>query len=349
MPNILHILLRILAGIAGALLLYVAFFLYEDEEARLQNRLEQIWKRINALQSSAMSKEVAFLQGATRTTSAILDRLLGHKLVSAESIAVSFCFSGGSLYFGLLALEPEVFRGHAWAVFVVILVALFLFIMGSRIQKVREDSAEVREDSAKVRDPGFIRVGCLELMIALVILLLGLSSMVEFFWEKPLRILGVLMWSVSICIDIYFIVFFRWVLKKIAGFVSLWTIIYCFVAVSAMAVLLGGPAFAAMLPSFRHRYLGPPSNSLLWLICYISTTNLVDTFCLLLLMLIMVLLLTHRLIWPLIKRPIYAANRKQLIKNTKLLGALGTMLLLYAFPNNPVVKWITQYVPFLRS
>ena len=34
MPNFVHILLRILAGIAGALLLYVAFFLYEDEETR---------------------------------------------------------------------------------------------------------------------------------------------------------------------------------------------------------------------------------------------------------------------------------------------------------------------------
>ena len=71
-PTYVHILLRILAGIAGALLLYVAFFLYEDEEARIQNRLEQIWQRIDALQSSAMSREAAFLQGVTRTTSAIL-------------------------------------------------------------------------------------------------------------------------------------------------------------------------------------------------------------------------------------------------------------------------------------
>src|SRR5271165_1487057 len=93
MPNTLHILLRILAGIAGTLLLYVAFFLYEDEEARIQNRLEQIWRRIDALQSSAMSREGAFLQGVTRTTSAILDRLLGHKLLSAQSIAVSMAFS----------------------------------------------------------------------------------------------------------------------------------------------------------------------------------------------------------------------------------------------------------------
>ena len=59
--------------------------------------------------------------------------------------------------------------------------------------------------------------------------------------------------------------------------------------------------------------------------------------------------LTHRLLWPVVKRPIYAANRKGLIKNTNLLGALGTMLLFYAFPNNPVVKWLTDFLPKLKG
>jgi hypothetical protein len=81
----------------------------------------------------------------------------------------------------------------------------------------------------------------------------------------------------------------------------------------------------------------------------ISMTNFVDGLCLLLLLAVMALLLAHRLIWPLIKRPVYAANRKQLIKNTKFLGWLGTALLLYAFPNNPVVKWITHFLPNLKG
>jgi hypothetical protein len=61
------------------------------------------------------------------------------------------------------------------------------------------------------------------------------------------------------------------------------------------------------------------------------------------------MLVVHRLLWPVVKRPIYAANRKQLIKNSKLLGGLGTMLLLYAFPSNPVVKWITHFLPTLKG
>jgi hypothetical protein len=134
MPNFLHILLRILAGIAGALLLYVAFFLYEDEEARIQNRLEQIWQKINALQSSAMSEEAAFLQEVTRTTSEILDRLLGHQLLSLQSIAVSMAFSLGSFFvcvgFFYAQAEPKI-SFSSRVILYPELLAPILFILGS--------------------------------------------------------------------------------------------------------------------------------------------------------------------------------------------------------------------------
>jgi hypothetical protein len=67
----------------------------------------------------------------------------------------------------------------------------------------------------------------------------------------------------------------------------------------------------------------------------VSMTNFVDALCLLLSLVIMLLLLAHRPTWPLTKRPTYAANRKQIIQNTDLLGAVGTMLILYAFPQPP--------------
>jgi len=97
MGNALHISMRLFAGIAGALLVYVALFLHDDEEARLQNRLEQAWKRIYAAQSTAVSREAAFLQEVSRTTSAILDRLLGRRLLSPQSVAVSMAISVASL------------------------------------------------------------------------------------------------------------------------------------------------------------------------------------------------------------------------------------------------------------
>lgn len=42
-------------------------------------------------------------------------------------------------------------------------------------------------------------------------------------------------------------------------------------------------------------------------------------------------------------------SQKQPIKSTKLPGALGAILLLYAFPNNPVVKFITDFLPKIKG
>ena len=147
----------------------------------------------------------------------------------------------------------------------------------------------------------------------------------------------------SVLADICFIAFFRWVLGKIAASRSTGPIILCLIAVTVITALLIGPAVTFLLTPRREM------ESWVFVLVYISLTNVVDAACLLLLALVMLLLLAHRLCWPLIKRPIYAANRKQFIKNSKLLGALGAMLLLYAFPNNPLVKWITHFLPFLKG
>lgn len=157
--------------------------------------------------------------------------------------------------------------------------------------------------------------------------------------------------------DALFIVFFRWTLKRIAEVSGLGKIILYLVAVSSVLALLVGPALPYVALSPRNLWLfidklSAPYYGLitpLYVAVNISMTNVLDALCLLLLVLVMVLLIAHRLVWPLIKRPIYAANRKQLIKNTNLLGALGTMLLLYAFPNNPVVDWITHFLPNLKG
>jgi hypothetical protein len=46
----LHALLitaRIAAGIIGAIALYIALFLYEDEEGKWQNRIDNLWVAID--------------------------------------------------------------------------------------------------------------------------------------------------------------------------------------------------------------------------------------------------------------------------------------------------------------
>jgi hypothetical protein len=113
-----------------------------------------------------------------------------------------------------------------------------------------------------------------------------------------------------------------------------------------VTVLLAGPTFIFFL-ELPVPFLAIHAASLL--VVFISMTNLLDALCLLLFISLLLLLLTHRVLWPLIKRPLYAANRKGLVKNTKLLGTLGTMLLMYAFPNNPFVKLLAEFLHKLKG
>ena len=78
MPSIARILLRILGGIAGTLLLYVAFFLYEDEEAGIQ-----ISSRLAAL-TAAVCRSI-FSRAALAA--------------AASDICAISCFAGTGLFF----------------------------------------------------------------------------------------------------------------------------------------------------------------------------------------------------------------------------------------------------------
>jgi hypothetical protein len=156
----------------------------------------------------------------------------------------------------------------------------------------------------------------------------------------------------GIMTDIVFIMFFRWTLTIIARISSAKTIILCFILLNLVTAVLIGPAiliYRFFGQVFLHAGRPTTSEMLTFGLYMFSMTNFLDALCLLLVIVVMLLLLAHRLLWPLIKRPIYAANRKQLIKNTKLLGTLGAMLLLYAFPNNPVVKLVTHFLPNLKG
>ncbi len=329
----------------------------------MQNRLEQIWKRIDMLQSRAISKEVAFLTGATRTTSSFLDRLFGHKLMSLQFVAVSMAFSLGSLWI-MSNLSVVLFNIRARVTFSYLHACLFLsrglvlFFLGSLPALVSFDKALLRRYCWIAEKRAYYYI-----VIALVVSLsfgwffeqylflrhLGRIE-VGLYGEPPYDTIIIrgglmaLLVAAGAFVDMVFVIFFRWVLRRIGRVSGLWNTILWLLAICVSTIILVGPGITKMLS-----FPAGNSYSLKALFSLISMTNLIDALCLLLLIIIMTLLLLHKLIWPLIKRPIYAANRKGLVSNSKLLGGLGTVFLLYAFPNNFLVKWLTDFLPKLKG
>jgi hypothetical protein len=66
--------LRGLSAGAGLLLLYAAFFLYEEEQQRVQSAIEDLWIRIDE-QGATPDKAGAFFQAVTGIAVRVIDRI----------------------------------------------------------------------------------------------------------------------------------------------------------------------------------------------------------------------------------------------------------------------------------
>lgn len=94
----MHAALTIARWVLGSILIYAAIFLYEDQEGRIQNTLEEWWIKIEDNRSKAVSKSAIFFRAVARVTNGVFDYLFGQDLFSSESIGSSFCLSASSLF-----------------------------------------------------------------------------------------------------------------------------------------------------------------------------------------------------------------------------------------------------------
>jgi len=93
MPQLLHTSLRIVAGLAGGLSLYAALFLYEDEQGRIQNKLEEWWVKLRDQEDSAISRHAAFMRAVARLATHGFDRVFGERVFSFRALWVSGWYS----------------------------------------------------------------------------------------------------------------------------------------------------------------------------------------------------------------------------------------------------------------
>ena len=118
--------------LVGVFLISAGLFLYEDEEGRFQNRVEEWWIRLSDIQTASRSKVAAFMQEVARLTGAGFDRLFGRRLFSIRIIPVSVYLSIASVFLLIWLMFPKikntggVHRQYAlfWFVFFVVLAVM---------------------------------------------------------------------------------------------------------------------------------------------------------------------------------------------------------------------------------
>jgi hypothetical protein len=318
---------HVLLGLAGLLLLYVGLFLTETEEGKLENRLEELWIRVDDLSSKAMTKQAVFLRQITKLVADGFASLFGPKLVSLKAAASCLCFALASLY-----LSSAVFITD-------------MPLLSKRVRLICSLIFLVCGFSKYLRYSGFAIVA-LGVVLEFVRLTGALKTYQASLGEV---VLSGVTYIIAILIAIGFVSLTRWSLRlasESSNTVGLVAIILANVA--SGAVLIAPVVYVE--PRFRVAVFGTGaglsggSHALAFLIFFynISMTNLFTAAAAFIVLLASLAAVVHTLIWPAMSRPVYAAQRYGLIRQHTLLRALGVTFLLAAWPNNLLVKAIAK-------
>ena len=92
----------------GVLFVCAALFLHENEEGRIQNKLEEWWIKLSDREKESRSRAAAFMQDVAESTGRGFDRLLGKRLLSLRFIFVSISFSIASAFLFVFLVWPVV-------------------------------------------------------------------------------------------------------------------------------------------------------------------------------------------------------------------------------------------------
>ena len=305
----------------GCLLIYAAAFMREDEEGRWQNRLEQWREAIGRRKETALSTFTAFMGGVAELTSHVFDLLFGKKLFSLRGVGVSICYSLASL---LLCMEllsavnshkfgPMLLENWGW---------FLLFALLGSIPSII--SAEKES----------LWVWGLAVFVIVIIPLFKVADIVyQKFGTAPtagMFLFLVLLFGVSFGCDILYIALTRWMLRKASEQIRLPKMVGILLLNVLLALILAtGPFLLGLIEVIGAVKFNAPAivGAFGIGLMFGTVLNFVDIVACSVFLLLLTFMLVHRLLWPVLERPIYAGARFGIIKEKKLLWGLGVALL----------------------
>jgi hypothetical protein len=319
MHEFLHILLivgRIAVVGVGCLAFYVAFFLYPDQEGRLQNRIEDVWVSVNDRAKVTGRLSIALFNRVAAIVERLFNRIFGarrfsYRLVSLSmnlSLAIPMAWlvhlyahviselSGMDiLRFIVLPLSPTVCAAIAiWCPrrWIVILTSIPVWI--ALCAEVLTKLDQVDTDAM----PAY---------------LLTMGSAV----------------LLSIGSDICAVLLIRWSLSRLAEERSLLAIVQRIVVVAVLMFVIALLPWCLLLAWYGY----PPLHSYRIIIyedftALIAGMNLATAIYCLVPVTLSLTVLGHRLLWPILNRLIFPIARFELIKNRKAMAGIGSLAIL---------------------
>ena len=251
------------------------------------------------------------MQAVASLTERGFNRLFGKNLLPLRLIGISVCFSVASFF--LFGFVGSAFSHNPPAASPLGAFCLFLFFVGIGLVP------------AFVEDQWLLWLWGGAVVVQLVPLgrLLVFASSVQgaAFAARGAGYL-LLAFMISFAFDVLYIVLTRWILRRVSRIDRAREIILAIFANLLILVIL---LVAPIEIGFKVFAFAPTLAAVIMISFILNSVNFVVGFAALILAF---LLLLHRLVWPVLERPLYAFQRFDLIRNKKLLWGIGLALVI---------------------
>lgn len=339
-------MLRATAAACGILLIFCTWTVYEDEEGRLQSKIKEFqeriqgwWVRVDDGRKASMPWVARFIKETSGLLGRCFDLLFTKRLFSMRVIGVSFMLSVASFFLSVLAFPSMVHSAPVPnpkdAVF-----NLFRFTLLALVPAFSESP------SMPFR-PWLPRMLRFWWWIWIIRWMAGVLDFLIFMRRSNgpgahlapiLAELFALVLVISAVCDVSYIALTRWSLRRISTTNTTSGIL---IWISLLVLLL---FVVLIVPPLVGLYIFSHSKVLGVALVLSVFANSVDAVVILATILVALMLLAHRLIWPLIQRPLYAIQRMEFASpeewnNRKgWLRGIGFTLVVLSIPSLP--EWL---------
>jgi len=311
MAGMLVVASRLLALLIGCLAYGLAFFMYENEEGKLQSRIERLWVGIDDRALLIGSRTAAFFNKVAEAETRGLNRIFGSQLLSFRVLGVSTSAScAGALLFvaffndgrGSGSIDARHFVEISFiAGFICLILAFLPALLAWRWCAVLS-----------------LLPSLLSLFYLAGVMLIHRSPRTAILWCMALLF--------SFLSDVLSIAIIRLMIRRIASAIGIFRIAQAILLqLLCIFLLFFAPLLPQLISSKGNR--GVVTLALgVFAFLNISTVLLSSVFFAMLFVVIL-----HKAFWPLIGRLIYPVARHEIVRNRKVMAGVGTACLLYAF------------------
>ena len=333
---------RAVAATIGLLAVSLASLTYEDEEGHFQSRLENGWIRLDEAKKASLSWTASFIKVVAELTSRCIDRVFGKRLLSPRAVAVSIVLSAAScaLTGSIVSILPiAILAKNHNPTNAITFFVLFLRILAFALVP---GLSEIVPLPWRPWHPRIIRavwwVSLTSTALVAASFLLHVYASTPNGHKYGVLFTGVLLLGLAfgVLCDLSYIAFMRWILRRIANADQISRIVL------AMTLMVLAAVMIVVLPFYFGIRLAPYSEPLGIALILSYTVNSLDVAALLVVLALATLMLAHRLMWPLLQRPLYAIQRAPLIKQRGWMWAIGIFFITYASTGVP--EWVRKLV-----